>query len=81
VGLRSDPISGEKLQVIEHYHKGREYYLKRDFNRARAEFALVLAADNQDKAAMLHLLRCQHWLQAPPTESDWDEGVWTFQEK
>ncbi|MBD0301475.1 MAG: hypothetical protein ICV85_04630, partial [Tolypothrix sp. T3-bin4] len=50
-------------------------------NRARAEFALVLAADNHDKAAMLHLLRCQHWLQSPPTESDWDEGVWTFQEK
>ncbi|MDZ8025523.1 MAG: GAF domain-containing protein [Nostoc sp. DedQUE01] len=81
VGLRSNPINSEKLQVIEHYHKGREYYLKRDFNRARAEFALVLAADNQDKAAMLHLLRCQHWLQAPPTESDWDEGVWTFLEK
>jgi adenylate cyclase len=81
LGLRSNPIESEKLQVIEHYHKGREYYLKRDFNRARAEFALVLAADNQDKAAMLHLLRCQHWLQSPPTESDWDEGVWTFQEK
>ncbi|MBH8575259.1 GAF domain-containing protein [Nostocaceae cyanobacterium CENA369] len=81
VGLRSDPISSEKLQVIEHYHKGREYYLKRDFNRARAEFALVLAADNQDKAAMLHLLRCQHWLQSPPTDFDWDDGVWTFNEK
>ncbi|MDZ8029924.1 GAF domain-containing protein [Nostoc sp. DedSLP04] len=81
LGLRSNPIESEKLQVIEHYHKGREYYLKRDFNRARAEFALVLAADSQDKAAMLHLLRCQHWLQSPPTESDWDEGVWTFQEK
>jgi adenylate cyclase len=81
LGLRSNPIESEKLQVIEHYHKGREYYLKRDFNRARAEFALVLAADNQDKAAMLHLLRCQHWLQSPPTDSDWDEGVWTFLEK
>ncbi|RCJ41272.1 adenylate cyclase [Nostoc minutum NIES-26] len=81
LGLRSDPISSEKLQVIEHYHKGREYYLKRDFNRARAEFAQVLAADNQDKAAMLHLLRCQHWLQSPPTEFDWDDGVWTFNEK
>jgi adenylate cyclase len=81
VGLRSNSISSEKIEVIEHYYKGREYYLKRDFNRARAEFAQVLAADNQDKAAMLHLLRCQHWLQSPPTESDWDEGVWTFQEK
>jgi adenylate cyclase len=81
LGLRSNPIESEKLQVIEHYHKGREYYLKRQFSLARAEFARVLAADNQDKAAMLHLLRCQHWLQSPPTESDWDEGVWTFLEK
>ncbi|MBG1262063.1 GAF domain-containing protein [Nostoc commune] len=81
VGLRSNPIESEKLQVIEHYQKGREYYLKREFSLARSEFANVLAADNQDKAAMLHLLRCQHWLQSPPTESDWDEGVWTFQEK
>ncbi|BAZ48309.1 adenylate/guanylate cyclase with GAF and PAS/PAC sensors [Nostoc sp. NIES-4103] len=81
VGLRSEPISSEKMQVIEHYHKGREYYLKRDFNLARREFAKVLAADNQDKAAMLHLLRCQHWMQSPPTDFDWDDGVWTFNEK
>ncbi|MBD2532123.1 GAF domain-containing protein [Nostoc flagelliforme FACHB-838] len=81
LGLRSNAIESEKLQVIEHYHKGREYYLKRQFSLARAEFAKVLAADSHDKAAMLHLLRCQHWLQSPPTESDWDEGVWTFQEK
>lgn len=81
VGLRSDSISSEKLQVIEHYHKGRKYYLARNFRAARAEFAKVLAADNQDKAAMLHLLRCQHWLQSPPTETDWDDGVWTFLEK
>ncbi|MCC5640603.1 GAF domain-containing protein [Nostoc sp. CHAB 5844] len=81
VGLRSDPIPNDKLQVIEHYHKGREYYLKRQFTYARAEFAKVLAFDNQDKAAMLHLLRCQHWLQSPPTDSDWDDGVWTFNEK
>jgi len=81
IGLRSDPIASEKLQVIEHYHKGREYYLQRQFSLARAEFANVLAVDKHDKAAMLHLLRCQHWLQSPPTDSEWDEGVWTFQEK
>ncbi|MEA5567911.1 GAF domain-containing protein [Anabaena sp. UHCC 0399] len=81
VGLRSDPIGSDKLQVIEHYHKGREYYLRQEFALARAEFANVLAADKHDKAAMLYLLRCQHWLQSPPTTSEWDEGVWTFQEK
>jgi adenylate cyclase len=81
LGLRSHPIESEKLQVIEHYHKGREYYLNREFSCARAEFAKVLATDKHDKAATLHLLRCQHWLQSPPTDSDWDAGVWTFQEK
>jgi adenylate cyclase len=81
VSLRSDPISSEKLQVIEHYHKGREYYLNRQFTFARAEFAKVLSADKNDKAAMLHLRRCQHWLQSPPSDADWDEGVWTFHEK
>ncbi|MBD2347152.1 GAF domain-containing protein [Anabaena subtropica] len=81
VGVRSDPISSEQLQVIEHYHKGREYYLKRQFPLARAEFANVLAVDKHDKASMLHLLRCQHWLQSPPTDTEWDEGVWTFQDK
>ncbi|MBE9199128.1 MULTISPECIES: adenylate/guanylate cyclase domain-containing protein [unclassified Nodularia (in: cyanobacteria)] len=81
VGLRTDTVNSEKLQVIEYYHKGREYYLNRQFSYARAEFAKVLGVDNQDKAAMLHLLRCQHWLQSPPTDFEWDQGVWTFQEK
>ncbi|WP_066382755.1 MULTISPECIES: GAF domain-containing protein [unclassified Anabaena] len=81
VGLRSDSINSDKMEVIEHYHKGRQYYLQKQFSRARAEFAQVLAVDKDDKAAILHLLRCQHWLQSPPTPSEWDEGVWTFQEK
>jgi adenylate cyclase len=81
VGLRSDAVSREKLQLIEHYHQGREYYLNRQFKYARGEFTKVLGVDNQDKAAMLHLLRCQHWLQSPPTDLEWDQGVWTFEEK
>ncbi|MCM0594194.1 MAG: GAF domain-containing protein [Gloeotrichia echinulata DVL01] len=81
VGLRSDPINSEKLTVIEHYDQGREYYLKRQFISAKTHFAKVLAADSNDKAAMLHVRRCEHWLQSPPSDADWEEGVWTFQEK
>ncbi|MBW4643804.1 MAG: GAF domain-containing protein [Goleter apudmare HA4340-LM2] len=81
LGLRSDTISSQKLTAIEHYHKGREYYLNRDFHKAQAEFTKVLAVDDSDKAAMLHLRRCQHWMQSPPSDIDWDEGVWTFKEK
>lgn len=79
VGLRSDPLSSEQEQVIEHYHKGRDYYLNRNFPMAMAEFGMVLNLNKEDKSANLHLDRCQHWLRNPPPE-DWD-GSWTLTEK
>jgi adenylate cyclase len=79
VGLKSDTIADEKKQVIEHYHKAREHYLKRKFAFAVAEFATVLEIDCHDKAAALHMERCQHWLRNPPSD-DWD-GSWTLTEK
>jgi len=79
LGLQSDPIPTEKAQVIEHYHKGREHYLSRNFPMAMAEFGIVLSLNKDDKAAALHLSRCQHWLQNPPWD-DWD-GSWTLTEK
>ncbi|MBD2775961.1 GAF domain-containing protein [Iningainema tapete] len=81
VGLRSDSIESKKLQIIEHYQKGRQYYLNRQFTSAQSEFAKVLEIDKNDLAAKLHLNRCHHWLQKPPTDNDWDAGVWTFKEK
>ncbi|WP_017316559.1 GAF domain-containing protein [Mastigocladopsis repens] len=81
VGLRSDPVCSTKLRLIEHYHRGREYYSSRQFTRAQAEFAKVLEINSRDLAAILHLQRCQHWLQKPLSDSDWDDGVWTFKEK
>ncbi|MGA7937051.1 MAG: adenylate/guanylate cyclase domain-containing protein [Kovacikia sp.] len=79
VGLRSDPLPSEKEQIIEHYHKGRDYYLNRNFPMAMAEFGTVLNLDKNDKSATLHLSRCQHWLQNPP-DASWD-GSWTLTEK
>ncbi len=81
VGLRSDSISSHTQNVIEHYHTGRQYYLNRQFTFAKAEFTKVLEIDPHDQAAMLHLQRCQHWVQKPPTDADWDDGVWTFKDK
>jgi adenylate cyclase len=81
VGKRNDPIPETKQQLIEHYHKGREYYLQRKFTEAQMEFVKALTADANDKAAMLYLGRCQHWLQSPPTDETWDDGVWTYKEK
>ncbi|AFZ60420.1 GAF domain-containing protein [Anabaena cylindrica FACHB-243] len=81
LGLRSDLISDTKLELIEHYHQGREYYLQRQFVKAQSEFVKALLADNNDKASMLYLGRCQHWIQSPPSDQTWDDGVWTFNEK
>jgi adenylate cyclase len=81
VGLRTDPISSKKEEAIEHYHKGRKYYLNRQFHFASSEFNKVLEIEKFDQAAMLHMRRCQHWLYKPPSDADWDDGVWTFTEK
>jgi adenylate cyclase len=79
MGISSDPISEQKQRVIEHYHKGRELYLNRDFAFAIGEFAQVLKFDPNDKPADMHLARCQHWLKTPPPDN-WD-GAWTLTEK
>ena len=79
VGLRSETVSDQKQQVIEHYEKGRRHYLARKFASAVAEFAMVLETDSHDKAAALHMERCQHWLKNPPADG-WD-GAWALTEK
>jgi adenylate cyclase len=83
VGLKSEPISEQKKESIELYHKGREHYLNRKFSRAISEFAIILEEiDSNDKAAALYINRCQHWLQHPPMDDEtWQDGVWTLTEK
>lgn len=71
LGWRSDPISEQKQQVIEHYDKGRKYYMNRQFPIALGEFATVLEIDHNDKPSALHLKRCQKLLKEPPAD-DWD---------
>lgn len=79
IGLATEPISDQKKQIIDLYSQGRKFYLERNFPMAMAQFGMVLSLDKQDKAAALHLERCQHYLQNPPPE-DWD-GAWVLTEK
>ena len=79
VGLKSDPLNDIQNQIIEHYHAGREHYLSRKFSKAVAAFAEVLELDSHNKAANLHITRCQHFLLNPP-DDEWD-GVWRLTEK
>jgi adenylate cyclase len=80
VGLRSDPLSAEQEQKIQHYQQGLVYCRERKFRKALNEFAIILEdIDNQDKATLLYMDRCQYWLQNHPAE-DWD-GSWALTEK
>ncbi|MEQ8757704.1 MAG: GAF domain-containing protein [Coleofasciculus sp. G1-WW12-02] len=76
LGLRSQSLSSQQEQIIDHYQQGRRYYLNQQFALAIGEFSQVLAIDGGDKAARLHIQRCLYWLDSPPPP-DWD-GVWTL---
>ncbi len=79
VAAKDDSIPDETKQIIDCYHAGRSLFLKRDFPLAMAEFGKVLKLNKDDKAAKLHLERCQAYLTEPP-DDDWD-GSWTMKEK
>ncbi len=79
VGLRTDNLTGSQREIIDRYQAGREHYLHRRFSKAVAEFAEVLELDHHNKAANIHITRCQHFLLNPP-DDDWD-GVWRLTEK
>ena len=82
VGLDTEQISDLKKRSIELYQQGRRYYLDRQFDRAKAAFSTLLAeVDRTDKAAMLHVKRCEYWVDHPPSEEKWQDGVWTMTEK
>ncbi|MGB3514738.1 MAG: adenylate/guanylate cyclase domain-containing protein [Microcoleaceae cyanobacterium] len=96
LGFKQGPLqqelSPEQHRIIEHYHQGREYYLrpskekdltdssiKEAFALAEAEFKEVLKVDPNNKAAKLHVGRCQLFqTELPP--KNWD-GVWKLTEK
>ncbi len=82
VGTRSDSIAPLKQQAIDLYQQGRQLYLNREFAQARLLFdTLLKEVSPEDKAAQMHLNRCEYWLMHPPNSATWDEGVWTLTEK
>lgn len=85
-------LTKKQQDIIGHYHQGREYYLKPSieknlnsdtikecFELAEREFKTVLKIDPENKAAKLHIGRCQLFQQDLP-DSGWD-GVWKLTEK
>ena len=83
VGLQAETIADERKRAIDLYMEGREHYLSRRFTKALVAFGSILEEiDSKDKAAALHLDRCQYWLSHPDQiATEWEDGVWTMKEK
>jgi len=83
IAIKEGPLAREvpqaKLDILDHYGRGRRLYLDRQFARAMAEFGMVLEINKDEKAAQLQLQRCQHYLTNPP-EAEWD-GAFTMTSK
>lgn len=79
VGLKSEPLSDHKHNIIEQYQDARQLYLKRRFADALGLFGKVLEIEPSDQASSLHIDRCRHWLTNPPPDN-WD-GAWALTEK
>jgi adenylate cyclase len=80
VGLGEEQVSEQKKRIIQIYQDGLMYYRDRKFRKALNEFATIIEdIDSHDKASLLHMDRCQYWMQNPPPE-DWDQA-WTLTEK
>ncbi len=85
-------LTDKQHGIVKHYAEGREWYLtpsqdknltdysiKECFAEAEAQFKEVLNIDPNNKAAKLHVGRCQLFrAELPP--KDWD-GVWKLTEK
>ncbi|MEI6428587.1 MAG: adenylate/guanylate cyclase domain-containing protein [Pseudanabaena sp. ELA607] len=79
VALRSDSLNSETARLIELYHQARSLYLNRQFHLAKQRFQNLVDLNQRNKAAQIHVTRCDLFLETPPPD-DWD-GVATMTEK
>jgi adenylate cyclase len=78
-GVLAKEVPKQKMQLIEHYQRGRDLFNNRKFDLAIEAFHKALEIDSHDKASIMHIDRCRLLLATPP-DKNWD-GVWTYTEK
>ncbi len=72
-------VDEKKKKVAELFEKGRELYLNRDFEAARAVFRQALEVDPSDGPSLVYEARCEDYGENPPGP-EWD-GVYTMTKK
>jgi len=74
-----EELNNEKSQLKDLYEKGLNFYLNREFEKAKDIFMELLTRDKEDKATNLFLNRAKEFIKNPPDEN-WD-GVYIAKEK
>ncbi|OQX29796.1 MAG: hypothetical protein B0D92_01910 [Spirochaeta sp. LUC14_002_19_P3] len=66
-------------EVLDIFAEGRELYKQKNFALALEKFKGVLALNPEDGPSQVFCTRCEHYMEAPPSEG-WD-GVFEMKTK
>ena len=77
----SEKVASTLGELVDHFHRGLEYYQKRNWDRGIEAFekALKLEPHASSNPSMIYIQRCREFKSSPPPQ-DW-EGVWTLDAK
>ena len=67
------------IDALRYFRSGLVKYRQMKWQDAIGEFREVLALNDHDKAALMYIGRCEHFIATPPSEN-WD-GVWVMESK
>jgi class 3 adenylate cyclase/CHASE2 domain-containing sensor protein len=73
--------SPELLEMVKNWEQAFALYEKRDFSGAKNIFEGVFQKNGNDMAAKKYLDRCAKYIETPPDEKVWDDGVDNLTEK
>ncbi|MEA5497312.1 adenylate/guanylate cyclase domain-containing protein [Limnoraphis robusta Tam1] len=79
IDARSSQLNSETEHFLEHYHRGREAYLGRDFKQAIQHFETAQDIRKTDHVVQIYMMRSREYLENKPPE-DWD-GIQTMTTK
>ena len=67
------------MDALRHFKSGLLMYRQMRWEQAMQEFREVVGINSHDKAALMYIERCEHFITTPPPD-DWD-GVWVMESK
>ncbi|MBF0621291.1 MAG: GAF domain-containing protein [Magnetococcales bacterium] len=68
------------MDTVNHFSAGLQRYRKGFFQTALESFEEALAHNPSDKLSAMYIERCQHLIEEPPPEEEWD-GIWVMKTK